>query len=64
MADITKLQIGNDELDITKKQDKMAILSYGHSTWSDFIDVYQKNAVVYCRASSNNNPATGAQTRM
>ena len=64
MADITKLQIGNDELDITKKQDKMAILSYGHSTWSDFIDVYQKNAVVYCRASSNSNPATGSQTRM
>ena len=64
MADITKLQIGNDELDLTKKQDKMAILSYGHSTWSDFIDVYQKNAVVYCRASSNSNPATGSQTRM
>ena len=64
MADITKLQIGNDELDITKKQDKMAILSYGHSTWSDFINVYQKNAVVYCRASSNSNPATGSQTRM
>ena len=42
----------------------MAILSYGHSTWSDFIDVYQKNAVVYCRASSNSNPATGSQTRM
>lgn len=47
-----------------KKQDKMAILSYGRSTWSDFIDVYQKNAVVYCRTSSNSNPATGSQTRM
>ncbi len=42
----------------------MQILSYGNSTWNDFITVYNKNAVVYCRASSNNNPATGSQTRM
>lgn len=42
----------------------MQILSYGNSTWNDFITVYNKNAVVYCRASSNSNPATGSQTRM
>lgn len=42
----------------------MQILSYGKSTWNDFITVYNKNAVVYCRASSNSNPATGSQTRM
>lgn len=43
---------------------KMVVLSYGHSTWQDFIDAYAENAVVYCRASSNSNPATGSQTRM
>jgi hypothetical protein len=43
---------------------KMAILKYGISTWADFMEVYQENAVVYCRASSSANPATGSQTRM
>ena len=42
----------------------MTILSYGHSTWQDFMDAYTDNKVVYCRASSNANPATGAQSRM
>ena len=42
----------------------MAILSYGSSTWQDFLDVYNNNAVVYCRASSNTNPGTGTQGRM
>ena len=43
---------------------KMSILSYGKSTWNDFITAYNDNAVVYCRASSNSNPATGSQTRL
>lgn len=42
----------------------MTILSYGHSTWDDFIAAYNTNTIVYCRASSNSNPATGSQTRM
>ena len=42
----------------------MTILSYGHSTWADFIDVYTNKRVVYCRASSSANPATGSQTRL
>lgn len=42
----------------------MTILSYGNSTWSDFLAAYNSNTVVYCRASSNSNPATGSQTRM
>lgn len=48
----------------TLSWDGMTILSYGHSTWQDFIDAYNANRVVYCRASSNSNPGTGAQTRM
>jgi len=42
----------------------MTILSYGKSTWDDFITAYNTNTIVYCRASSNSNPATGSQTRM
>ena len=42
----------------------MTILSYGISTWNDFINAYTSNSVVYCRASSNSNPATGSQTRL
>ena len=42
----------------------MVILSYGHSTWQDFIDAYNNNVIVYTRASSNANPSTGSQTRM
>lgn len=42
----------------------MSILSYWHSTWQDFINAYNNNAIVYCRASSNSNPATWSQTRM
>jgi len=42
----------------------MVILSYGNSTWNDFISAYRKNKVIYCRASSNSNPATGSQTRL
>ena len=42
----------------------MVILSYGNSTWSEFINAYKNNVIVYCRASSNANPASGKQTRM
>lgn len=42
----------------------MTILSYGSSTWDDFIAAYNSNTIVYCRASSNSNPASGNQTRM
>lgn len=42
----------------------MTILSYGSSTWNDFLTAYNANKVVYCRASSNSDPATGSQTRL
>ena len=42
----------------------MEILSYGSSTWADFLAAYNAKRVVYCRASSNSNPATGSQTRL
>lgn len=43
---------------------RMVILSYGHSTWAEFLSAYRANAVIYCRASSNSNPGSGSQTRM
>ena len=42
----------------------MTILSYGSSTWNDFLTAYTANSVVYCRASSNTDPASGSQTRL
>lgn len=42
----------------------MVILSYGSSTWAEFLAAYRKNSVVYCRASSGSNPASGAQSRL
>lgn len=42
----------------------MTILAYGKSTWNDFITAYTANHIVYCRASSNANPASGSQTRL
>ena len=42
----------------------MVILDYGSSTWNDFITAFNANVIVYCRASSNSNPATGSKGRM
>ena len=42
---------------------KMIVLEYGVSTWSNFQNAFNDNAVVYCKASSNSNPATGAKNR-
>lgn len=42
----------------------MEIMSYGSSTWAQFIAAYQAKKVVYCRASSNSNPASGSQNRL
>ena len=42
----------------------MVILSYGNSTWAEFENAYNNNVIVYCRASSGSNPASGSQTRM
>lgn len=42
----------------------MEILSYGSSTWADFLAAYQAKKIVYCRASSNSNPASGSQTSL
>lgn len=42
----------------------MTILAYGKNTWADFITAYTAKQIVYCRASSASNPASGSQTRL
>ena len=65
MADISKIKLpDNSEYEIKDAKARMVILKYGISTWQDFLTAYQNNCVVYCRASSNSNPATGSQTRL
>ena len=41
----------------------MTILTYGSSTWQNFLDAYNANRVVYCKASSGSNPGSGSKTR-
>lgn len=43
---------------------KLVEMSYGESNaWSKFIAAYNAGSIVYCRASSSSNPASGSQTR-
>lgn len=53
--------------DLSDKPDIMTGLtemSYGESNaWAKFITAYRAKQIVYCRASSNTNPATGTQGR-
>lgn len=42
----------------------MYIAKYGITTYDQILDAYSKNHIVYCRASSSSNPASGSQTRM
>lgn len=44
--------------------DTLFLAAYGKSTYQEVLEAYQNNEIVYCRASSNSNPASGNQTRM
>lgn len=67
-SQIKSLTVGGVTYDIVDETSGyitgMTILSYGHSTWSDFTAAYDANKVVYCRASSNSDPGSGSQTRL
>lgn len=57
-------QSTNETVNITSASPELVEMSYGESNaWAKFIAAYQANSIVYCRASSNANPATGSQTR-
>ena len=59
----TNLQDAIDEA-ISLVPDGLEIMSYGNSTWDQWLSAYQRGLVVYCRASSGSNPASGSQTRL
>lgn len=40
------------------------IAKYGISTYAEVLAAYKKNKIVYCRAASGSNPASGNQLRM
>lgn len=65
--DLADVAVSGSYTDLTNTPEippTMTILSYGKSNWQDFMNAYTTNTVVYCRASSNSNPASGSQTRM
>lgn len=65
MPEISKIKlVDGTQYDIKDAKSRMVILKYGISTWDDYITAYNNNCIVYCRASSNSNPATGTQTRL
>ena len=42
----------------------LTILSYGTSTWQDFINAYNNNNIVFCKASiMDSDPSSGTQSR-
>ena len=54
----------NDLTDKPTIDFELVEMSYGESNaWAKFIAAYQGHKIVYCRASSNSNPATGTQGR-
>lgn len=62
--DLTGTEFSIDSTVALKSELGLVTLSYGNSTWQDFISAYNANKIVYCRASSNSDPGTGSQTRM
>ena len=61
---LTGAQVKDLAQRINAGSEGLTTLSYGNSTWNDFLTAYNAGKIVYCRASSNSNPATGSQTRM
>lgn len=66
-ADLATVATSGSYNDLSDKPDVMTgltELSYGEANaWAKFLAAYQAGQIVYCRASSNSNPATGSQTR-
>lgn len=40
------------------------LAAYGKSTYAEVLEAYQKNEIVYARAGTGSNPATGNQLRL
>ena len=65
-SDLATVATSGSYNDLTDKPADFELveMSYGESNaWAKFIDAYRGHKIVYCRASSNANPASGSQTR-
>ena len=63
-VDNTVTLTGSDGSTSSINLDNMFLAAYGKSTYNEVLDAYQKNKIVYCRAGTGSNPATGNQLRM
>ena len=63
-VDNTVTLTGSDGSTSSINLDNMFLAAYGKSTYDEVLDAYQKNKIVYCRAGTGSNPATGNQLRM
>lgn len=55
---------GSDGSTSSINLDSMFLAAYGKSTYDEVLDAYKNNRIVYCRAGTGSNPATGNQLRM
>lgn len=55
---------GSDGTTDTVTLDNMFLAAYGKSTYDQVLAAYKENRIVYCRAGTGSNPATGNQLRM
>ena len=64
MADISKIKLPSGDvynLKDTSATHGMFFASYGYTTYAQVLAAYQAKEVVYCKASSGSNPASGSQ---
>lgn len=55
---------GSDGSTSSINLDSMFLAAYGKSTYDEVLDAYKNNRMVYCRAGTGSNPATGNQLRL
>lgn len=63
-VDNTVTLTGSDGSTSSINLDSMFVAAYGKSTYDEVLDAYKNNRIVYCRAGTGSNPATGNQLRM
>lgn len=67
MADISKITLPSGDtynLKDASATHGMFFASYGYTTYNEVLAAYQAKEVVYCKASSGSNPASGSQNRL
>ena len=63
-VDNTVTLTGSDGSTSSINLDNMFLAAYGKSTYDEVLDAYKNNRIVYCRAGTGSNPATGNQLRL